>query len=393
MANPTIKARNLYVYQNITSNERTPIASVADASGASSITNKVVYWDGSGVPQVIFVPAALATSPRMAASRDYAYFADGVSSDLTKWNIATGSSNWGIAAPTTPLQDFATSSTSASWAANTVFSTMGMIVDSGGNAQQLVSVNADGSNPNNPIGTSGVGQPSWNNTPGGTTTDGTETWKNNGPVGLWYPSTVYNNQNVVNGSGGGTVANPAIIYDPITNAMYMQIRGSDLAGTSGTTRPGFSGGIVTDGTCKWAHMGGPPFVPQWTASTFIPKSGNKFPMTSSAVLEPVTIEAAYDPITQTFLQPVWVQYAGTTGTTGASYTHPFWSTTIGQYTIDAQLKWLCLGSATFVNNGTVVEWNSTTQTNFTVVKDSNGNIQICIAGGTNGAGPPIWGTT
>ncbi len=390
MANPTIKARNLYEYQNITLNERTPIACVADASGASSITNKVIYWDGSGTPQVIFVPAALATSPRMAASRDYAYFTDGVLGDLTKWNIATGSSNWGIAAPTTTLQDFATSSTSASWAANTVFSTMGIIVDSGGNSQQLVSVNADKSNPNSPIGTSGSGQPGWNGTPGGTTSDGTVTWTNWGPVGLWHPATVYNNGNV-----GGTVANPAMIYDPTTNGMYVNERASNLPGTTGNSKPAFSpsvGFVVFDGTAKWVYMGPPSVADPWQPSHFYPFFGPQIP-NLGFIVEPASISVSYDPITNTFLQPVTAQHATTAGTSAASYTHPAWATTSQQFTTDGQLGWVNLGSATWTGSGTVLGWNGPSTTNFTAIKDSNSNIQICVAGGTNGGSPPAWATT
>jgi hypothetical protein len=396
MGNPTVKARNLYLYQNITNNQRTPVACVADGSGIDTITNRVRYWNASGVPTSIFVPAAGATSPRMALSRDYAFFTDGITTDFKKWNLATSLSNWGIAAPTDPLRPAASSGTSAVWSANTVFSTMGIIIDGAGNVQQLASVNADDSNVNGVVGTSSAGQPSWNNSPGGTTSDGTETWKNNGPVGLWRASTVYNNQNVVNGSGGGTIANPAIIYDPVTSAMYMQTRAGDLAGTSGTIRPTFPaavGGFVFDGTCKWFYMGGTALVPQWKPSTFYPKSGNTAPQTSSAVLEPGTIAVSYDPITDSFLQKVWVQYAGTTGTSAASHTAPAFETTAQHYTTDGQLSWLCLGSATWANGVAVTGWGGPATINFTVKKDAANNIQVCTKSGTTGGSTPTWGTT
>ena len=392
MGNPTIKARNLYLYQNITNNQRTPIACVADASGSDVITNRVRYWDGSGTPTSIFVPAAGATSPRMVLSRDYAFFTDGIQNDSKKWNLATGLSNWGIVAPTTPIRPAASSGTNAVWTPSTVFSTFGIIVDSNGNAQQLASVNADDSNVNGVVGTSSSGQPAWNATPGATTSDGTITWTNWGPVGLWQPTKVYNN-----GATGGTVANPAWIYDPVTNAIYVNARAGGAAGTTGSSKPSFSasvGWFTIDGTVKWFFAGTPGIPGQWKPSTFYPKHGTvSNDDASESVLEPVTIAIAYDPLTSAFLQPVTIQTATTAGTSAASHTAPAFATTAQQYTVDGQLQWLCLGSATWANGAAVIGWGGPATINFTVKKDAANNIQVCIKSGTTGGSLPTWGTT
>jgi len=103
MGNPTLKASNAFLYQNIANNSRTLIAVAADGTGVQSLTNNVLYWDGSGDPQSIFTPSAGASNPRMAYSRDYAFFEDGVAADLYKWNINTSLTKAGIAAPTEPV--------------------------------------------------------------------------------------------------------------------------------------------------------------------------------------------------------------------------------------------------------------------------------------------------
>src|SRR5271157_1662346 len=138
MGNPTIKAQNCYLYQNNTLNERTLLATASDGTGALTLTNDVLYWNGSSVPVNIFTPSSGAGKVYAACSRDYAYFADGIQADLYKWDIVTGLSSWGIAAPTTAPSLFATSGTTQAWVANTAFSTFGLVVDSNNNIQQLI---------------------------------------------------------------------------------------------------------------------------------------------------------------------------------------------------------------------------------------------------------------
>lgn len=96
---PTIKAQQLYAYQDQGDGQRTLIATAADASGIPSMTNNIVYWDANGNPVLIFTPSVGAVRPRMASSRDYAFFMDGVSKDLQKWHVINGLSAWGSNSP------------------------------------------------------------------------------------------------------------------------------------------------------------------------------------------------------------------------------------------------------------------------------------------------------
>src|SRR5882724_503088 len=388
----TIKARNLYSYENHTLNARTIIGTSGDGTGANSLTNNVVYWpfqSATGLPTSIFTPALNATSPRAVNARDYEYFVDGIQGDQKAWNLATGVSKWGITAPTSGVGLAATSGTSAPWTANTVFSTMGILVDLNGKIEQLVSINAKGTNSSTTLGTTGFGQPTWNQTSGGTTTDGPVTWFNNGPIGLWQPNHFFNPR-------PGTLTNPAVIYDPITKALYHQQQGG--GGTSGSTYPNFvpaNGTGANDGSNKWEFDG---FVQTATKSGLTTWQPNHFYLTfgatndfsNSVVVEPMNVADAYDPITNTFKQTLYLQGAQTGGTTPASTTQ-FFTDVTGTFTDDNQLRWLNLGSATWPANTAVIAW-APKATNFSAIKDSNGNIQVCIASGTTAGSAPTWAT-
>lgn len=95
----TIKAQQLYAYQDQSDGQRTIVATGADGSGVLSLSNAVLYWDINGNPVLIFTPSTGATNPRMASSRDFAFFADGISGDLYKWHVKNGLSKWGPTAP------------------------------------------------------------------------------------------------------------------------------------------------------------------------------------------------------------------------------------------------------------------------------------------------------
>ena len=397
MPNPFIKANNLFVYQNNTLQKRTLIATASDATGANSLTNNVLYWDGASAGQSIFTPSLNAQAVRAVNSRDYEFFADGVAADLKAWNIASGTSNWGIVAPTSTPIIAATSGTNAPWVASTVFSTMGILVDANGNVEQLISVNATGANLSTTIGTTGVGQPNWNQTPGGTTTDTPVTWTNKGPIGLWKAG----QQNTASGSGGGTLANPAVIFDPITSALY----GAIVGNISGATYPNFhtGAGVTTnDGANQsWVFL---DFVqsPTKNGITFWQPSHtykqfhgyNLFTsndLTNSVVVEPAGVLATYNPITNSFSQTIFCHASTTGGTTPATETNPFFAPTKGGLTDDNQLRWNNLGSATWPALTPVVAWQPNSKI-FSAIKDSNGNIQVCIATGTTSSSAPTWAT-
>jgi len=396
---PTIKAGNMFYYQNLHDVIRTIIAAASDGTGSTSISNKVGYWDSSSVFQTIFTPSAGAGRVYAAESRDWEYFADGVAADLKKWNYDPGTGNptlagWGTVAPTTAIDIFAVNGTVQSWQPLTVFSTMGFITDASNHIQMLVSVNATGTNANAVLGKTGVGQPSWNQTPNGTTTDSPVTWTNTGPVGLWSAGHAYSNAS----NNHGTSSAPCTIYDPVTGGIFNQINGGAFPATvtSGSVRPGFDSTVgwtsptLADGT-KWTSLG-VIGTQTWKPSTFYPNPAANFGALrgQATVFEPVDVISAYNASTGAFTQDVFAQTSTTSGTTPASESHPFWTATTGVFTSDNQLRWLDMGTKTWASGGTVIGW-APGSTTFTVIYDG-ANYQVCMVGGTNSVGAPSWGT-
>lgn len=399
----TSKFRNAYEYQRDADLSRRIIGTAADGTGVAGVNNVVsaLNEDGTVYNASIFVPSATAVSPKAVNSNNYEFFSDQVPADLLKWDgsASGGTSKWGIASPTTAPSVAGASGTNASWSASTYFTTFGAITDSNSNIQQLISVNAKGDNASGTVGTSGVGQPAWNNTPGSTTTDTPVTWTNRGPIGLWQPSHFYNEGHF----GSGTLANPAIIYDPGSNALFFNNQGG--GGTSGTTMPGFQpviGTVTVDGTARWEFLAScDPTTPvsgtiapisTWRPNNFYTQWGGTNNFTKSAVTEPSTVLAAYNPTTNLFTQEIFLMSSGG-GTTPATETAPPWATTAGQFTDDGQLRWLCLGTAAWQASTPVTAW-AAGLTNFTTIQDSNGNIQVCTVSGTTKIAPhPTWATT
>lgn len=95
--NTTSPATRMYSFQNNNTLQRQLVYSSSDNVAAS---------DETGVQTIssVFTPSTVGglNSPRMVDSRNYAYFYDGVASDLFKWDgtVDTGNvTNWGVAAP------------------------------------------------------------------------------------------------------------------------------------------------------------------------------------------------------------------------------------------------------------------------------------------------------
>jgi hypothetical protein len=311
------------------------------------------------------------------------YISDGI--DLVKYipgttNPITQTSIWNLggAAPTTApaLVVTQTASTSIPWQAVSTYSTMGLLTDSNGNIQQLVSVNASGTNTTQ-YGTTGNGEPAWNQTPGGTTTDGTITWTNFGPVTLWAANQVYENFSV-----GGTLTTPSTIYDPTSSTFQSNTNPSLADGTSGSTKPHFNG---VEGGITWdPPSGGHPPGVKWICA--VPNnpgvSGDGF----IGKWAPSTSFALNAKIVQAYILPpppnqtIFI-HASSGGTSGAGGSAPIWSTITGGQTVDNDLVWVCQGSATRQINTTYVAWVAG-QLTFGVIKDSNGNFQVCTTSGT-----------
>jgi hypothetical protein len=119
---------------------------------------------------------------------------------------------------------------SKTWTASTAFSTGDTIIDGNGNKQTVTAA-----------GTSGEAAPLWNEAAGGTTKDGSVTWKQTpgDPTQVWLASRAFErNMAIMDGNG---------CVQRVTKA-----------GTSGTTAPSFNataGGTTMDGTVTWTNEG------------------------------------------------------------------------------------------------------------------------------------------
>lgn len=310
---------------------------------------------------------------------------------------ASATWNWGIAAPATAptLTITETGQSAVAWQAHTWYSTMGILVDANGVAQQLISVNADGSNPSSQYGLSGNGQPAWNQSPAGTTSDGTITWTNCGPVGVWKASTVYSGFSSF-GAGGAT---PAMIYDPISGGFYANSYSTSK--TSGTVRPNFNGILYQnffDNGCNWvcyanAFNGQSPNVFKWRPGHTYPTIPTLSPATlpDGLIIEPNAPPGPGLPYPTN--QTVYAQISGGGTSQGTPYAP--WgasATPAGVVTNDNQLQWISLGSATWAATTQYFGWTSENNHGFSCVKDTAGCLQVCTTTGISGASAPwvVW---
>jgi hypothetical protein len=322
------------------------------------------------------------------------YIADGV--DLVKYipgttNPDTGNSIWNInssapsAGPTLTITE--TGSAGIFWTANTVYSTMGLIYDSTTNSIfQLFGVNADGTNVDGAtIGTSGSGQPTWNNAYLSTTSDGSVTWTNYGQILPWQPNHLY--------QGGDP------IYDPGTQCVF--IASHNYSVTSGSVYPNFTptlgihGARVTESTgARWENIGQvnggatlqPTCIKSWAPS----EAFNKYdpPINGTGGGDPTNVNCATIQPTLTLPStsgtPIYLMAATTAGTTNSSYSSPFGSSApgVGATVTDGQLSWLCLGLAPWAASTLYAQWAPGGGV-FSVIKDSNSNFQVCVITGTS----------
>lgn len=357
----------------------TTSTAVAESHAAAVVSTGAVYVDNqNGSKTFLFAKGAGAGQTKFISVAGILYMGDGVETrKYTPGNPNGTIWNWGIVAPTAqPTVTIVESGAAAVlWQANTVWSTMGLIYDSGTNTtQQLISVNASGTNTTQ-FGTTGNGQPAWNQTPGGTTTDNTVTWTNRGPIVLWTGNTLYNNASV-----GGTTTNPCIIYDPGTKSCYINANPGLSSGTSGPSYPNFKAGAgqaTHDGGVKWFYIGTPGIPGTWQSAHVYPALGTVTNNDAgSSITEPVGLTAGL-PTNQVVY---WQTSSG--GTSGASGIAPKWNTAVGQQTGgDGDNVWLALGSDAWAATTGVTAWHGSGST-FSAIRDANGNFQVCITGGT-----------
>lgn len=256
--------------------------------------------------------------------------------------IERGSSveNWGFAGPTTaPNVVNTTNQTYPQWAANTFYSPGLTIIDTNTNIQLLTT-----------SGTAGASQPTWNATPGGTTTDGTAVWTNQGSA-----TRVQNHAYAVGAFINVSYTVVVVIPPPPPRqppsgprppdqndepggtsytVNYNDVFKCTTAGTSAnvaTTAINWSSGIgttVADGTVTWTNVG---TGVNWTNAN----AGSSLASTSLSTVSQIADSNGN-------LQTVLIG-----GKSGSSA--PTWKTTQGQQTVDNNVTWINGGPITAAN--------------------------------------------
>lgn len=366
-------------------------------------TQTNVYTFDSGSKASIYTKTAGAGQSSFNSVLNWLYWVDG---KVVKKFDGTNVWNMGIAAPTSEPTVITTETgaqaVGISWEPSAWYSTMGLLVDSNGNMQQLIAVN----NPSpaapytSDYGTSTVtaGQPPFSHTSGDTTIDGGVTWKCEGPLatydffGGFYK---YYLDTSFYGNGTQTII-PGYLWDEVHGVMYAQVYdpGTGVAITAGPPRPNFRGqpwDRIIKNFCTFYDGGyGGAGNYDWPYSQ--PKAWQASHAYASAtdtgdvyIYEPAV--PPYSNQTPVFLQRCIV--AGTSAS-GSSY-NLNWSTVTSATTTDNQLTWVNLGSATWQAGTSYTAWTNSTNYTFNAIKDSNGNIQVCVVSGVSGSGP-TWGT-
>lgn len=372
-------------------------AGVAETHAATATSAGAVYWDEqNGSKVLLFAKGAGAGQTLFQAVAGILYAGDGI--DTWKYtplnpNFPPGSTvsvwNWGIVAPTAqPSVDIvASGAASTIWQANTIFSTMGLTLDSFNQAWQLIGVNADGSNTAGAVfGTAGNGQPAWNQTLFGTTTEGSGTpivWKNVGQLLGWQANFSYGVSHLAG------VAGLTAIYDQASDSVYCNFTGHGGLTVSGTTKPpfnGVAGSIFHDNQCVWFFVGTSAQMRAWQPSTAYNNwvgtgtTGTGFAgIPTNCAIEPFILPPPPD-------QPVYLQVPTNTGTSGTA-TSPFLvNSGAGTQQPDGQLLWLSLGSAVWTANTNYIRWQAQ-GTPFGCVTDGV-NMQVCTTSGVTDATKP-----
>lgn len=331
------------------------------------------------------------------------YYGDGV--ETLAYNGSTY--NWGIVAPTNApvVQTVSTAAGSAagtsSWFPSVTYSTMGFIVanaigTSTPYVYQLTAVNNPSGVPSTTIGTTGTGQPAWNQVPGGLTVDNAFNWTNWGPIVLWQAGATYRNASI---APSGPSDFPCIIYDPktspsATQCCFINSTAITTPRVAGNTYPKLSatfGSSVGDGQVEWFNCGSlktpQPWIPSHVYSTLGSVSHD---VTNNGICEPNSLANGLPASSTTYWQ---VNATGANITSGSGGTQPPFSATNGTGVPDNQLTWTNISAATWVGGATYNAWTQPGNYQFSAIKDSNGNIQVCVQTGTsNPSTQPTWHT-
>lgn len=326
-----------------------------------------------GAVAVLYTKSAGAGQAYFAGVNNTLYVADGIDLfQFTPGNTNGTIWNWNFSAPSTAPTLTITESgvANAIWVANTIFSTMGLLLDGNGNVEFLQTVNLLGTNTSQ-LGSTGSGSPNFSTATGTTTTDGTCTWTSWGPIGLWKAGTLF------------TLEQP--IFDPVTGWIFQA-----SGGTSGSARPNFVAVANThtnDNGMQWQAIGAaavwqpnftyhawwehPPCLVCWPT---LPTQANL-----TAGNQTIYLFTNNDQTTGSNDHP---------GTSSSGYT-PAWPAlgVTGAITADNMLQWISLGSATWAALANYATWYPGAQ-QFSVVVDPYGDFQVCIGTGVSGATAP-----
>jgi hypothetical protein len=400
-------------------------------SSATAQTAGAVYYDhqpsGGGGCTLLFAKQPGAGQTHFSAVAGILYAGDGVDTWMytpgvgaTQPNGNTGSFgiedvwNWSGMAPTYQpgINILSSGAESVPWAASTYFTTMGLLIDPNNNVQQLISVNANGTNPPPAVfGIAGAGQPPLPTNNGGTYTESgsTLTWTCQGQITTWQEGQLYQT--------GQPVLVMQAVQDSSKPVPWIFVMGRSSATTSSGNEPNwtkypFSG--CADGSCSWVNLGviggGPPYlVGTWQQNTHYSlyttfSNPGVFPPTTFAIVYPLIPTA--DNVAAAMAgqgQATYLYAATTAGISASGYTpwSGITSQSIGDVTPDTNpallsgLTWQCLGPKAWSAGAGELRtaWVSS-GCQFSCILDPNGNMQVCITAGTSQSSITgiVWGT-
>jgi len=398
---------------------------VSETIAATATTAGGVYWDQqNGSAVLLFGKSAGAGQTYFTAVSGVLYMGDGV--DIRKYTPLNSNAtvtvktppqpstttntiwNWSGAAPTVAPAVTLKSAGSAggSWQASTWFSTMGLIVDANGNIWQLhaiknplVTVGTVGL-----VGTSSAGGPSWNLTPGLTTSDNTVTWRCLSAINARVPGSQLETETQAYTSNPV----PCAYYDQISGNIYVCIHATSGGNLFNGPIQGLSlapGQSFPDGNDVMMSIGNSNNIPngycqgQWKPSQVIPSQANP----PTRLIIPFQIPRPGSPLTQTlylFEQTV----SGTTSASGVIFSSnptPGVTTVTEPASGDAtgsQLQWVNVYAANnstgkWVAGASYPVWQSPTSVNFGVMVDNNGSFWVAVQQPPNGALVGVSGLT
>ena len=389
-------------------------AGVNETHSGTAVSAGAVYWDQqNGSKTLLFGKGVGAGQTYFQSVAGLLYMGDGV--DVLKWtplntnlntqNVTSHAAgvdvsvwNWGGLAPTVAPAVVATASGAAAgvWQASTLFSTMGLIIDANNNIQQIHSISggtAVGTVAT--LGKTSAGGPSWNQTPGGSTTDNTVTWRNLGKIIQWQPVIPIETETQL----FSTNTTAAAVYSQVSGCIYVNIASSG-PGLSGTIDPGH---LIT---APGSSFGPSPFMALtavWYClgninqankifQNWIPSQSLVAPPNQARVVEPFTVPQPGQPLTAT----LFLQENTNSGTTNSSFGSISWATTLGFTTTEpanangSTITWRLVSlNKTWQSGVQYTAWTSPNSNSFGVVVDNNGSFWVTITGGTSGGSDPF----